>query len=123
MAAIAKRFDTPRVGHYRSTKYGQPENHQYITLWKYTNSGCFNNQQTVEHLVGRVTEQLEIDSLTLLNEIKSERFSTALELNEELLSLFLPNSYEMYWNISATDFCDRMRVENDRFWNDSRSKA
>ena len=39
---------------------------------------------------------------------------------EELLSLFLPNSYEMYWNISAAEFCQRMQRENDLFWNESR---
>ena len=74
--------------------------------------------------MGRVVEQLEIDSLVLLNEIKSERFSTAVKLSsEELLSFFLPNSYEMYWNISAADFCDRMRVENDRFWDGTEKKS
>ena len=122
LVAIAKRFDTPRVGHFRIKP--SMGNQKIINTLRSGNTPIqvvFNNQQTVEHLVGRVTEQLEIDSLTLLNEIKSERFSTAVELsNEELLSLFLPNSYEMYWNISATDFCDRMRVENDRFWNDDR---
>ena len=74
-------------------------------------------------MAGHVAKQLEIDSLVLLNEIKSERFSNDGKLSsDELLSLFLPNSYEMYWNISAADFCDRMRVENDRFWNDNREE-
>ena len=124
LAAIAKRFDKPRVGHFRIKP--SMGNQQIINTLRSGNTPIqvvFNNQQTVEHLVGRVAEQLEIDSLTLLNEIKSERFSTDVKLtSEELLSLFLPNSYEMYWNISAADFCDRMRVENDRFWDANREE-
>ena len=118
LAAIAKRFETPRAGHFRIKP--SMGNQQIINTLRSGNTPIqvvFNNQQTVEHLAGRVAEQLEIDSLTLLNEIKSERFSTDVKLSsDELLSLFLPNSYEMYWNISVADFCDRMRIENDRFW-------
>ena len=90
IATIAKRFDTPRVGHFR-IKPGMG-NQQIINTLRSGNTPIqvvFNNQQTVEHLVGRVAEQLEIDSLVLLNEIKSERFSTAVKLSsEELLSFF-----------------------------------
>jgi UPF0755 protein len=81
----------------------------------------FNNQQTIAHLAGRVAEQLELDSLSLTKEIESTYFMDSVNLNrEELLSLFLPNSYEMYWNISAAEFCQRMQRENDLFWNENR---
>ncbi|MEC7659202.1 MAG: endolytic transglycosylase MltG, partial [Bacteroidota bacterium] len=109
LAAIAKRFETPRAGHFRIKP--SMGNQQIINTLRSGNTPIqvvFNNQQTVEHLAGRVAEQLEIDSLTLLNEIKSENFSTDVKLSsDELLSLFLPNSYEMYWNISVADFCER----------------
>src|SRR5690606_28598415 len=36
------------------------------------------------------------------------------------LSLYIPNTYEFYWNTSAEGFRDRMRKEYERFWNDSR---
>ena len=98
LAAITKRFDTPRAGHFRIKP--NMGNQQIINTLRSGNTPIqvvFNNQQTVEHLAGRVAEQLEIDSLTLLNEIKSERFSNDTKLSsDELLSLFLPNSYEMY---------------------------
>ena len=81
----------------------------------------FNNQQTIAHLASRVAEQLQLDSLSLIKEIESPYFMDSVNLNrEELLSLFLPNSYEMYWNISAAKFCQRMQRENDLFWNESR---
>lgn len=122
LAAKAKRFDTPRVGHF--VLEPNMGNQQIINTLRSGNTPIqvvFNNQQTIEHLAGRVAEQLEIDSLSLINEMRNQYFVDSVGLNqEELLSLFLPNSYEMYWNISAAEFCQRMKRENDLFWNDKR---
>ena len=122
LAAKAKRFDTPRIGHF--VLKPSMGNQQIINALRSGNTPIqvvFNNQQTIAHLAGRVAEQLELDSLSLTKEIESPYFMELVNLNrEELLSLFLPNSYEMYWNISAAEFCQRMQRENDLFWNESR---
>ena len=122
LAAKAKRFDTPRIGHF--VLKPSMGNQQIINALRSGNTPIqvvFNNQQTIAHLAGRVAEQLELDSLSLIKEIESPYFMDSVNLNrEELLSLFLPNSYEMYWNISAAEFCQRMQRENDLFWNESR---
>ena len=122
LAAKAKRFDTPRIGHF--VLKPSMGNQQIINALRSGNRPIqvvFNNQQTIAHLAGRVAEQLELDSLSLIKEIESPYFMESVNLNrEELLSLFLPNSYEMYWNISAAEFCQRMQRENDLFWNESR---
>ena len=122
LAAKAKRFDTPRIGHF--VLKPNMGNQQIINALRSGNTPIqvvFNNQQTIAHLAGRVAEQLELDSLSLIKEIESPYFMESVNLNrEELLSLFLPNSYEMYWNISAAEFCQRMQRENDLFWNESR---
>jgi UPF0755 protein len=122
LAAKAKRFDTPRIGHFvLNPSMG---NQQIINALRSVNTPIqvvFNNQQTIAHLAGRVAEQLQLDSLSLIKEIESPYFMDSVNLNgEELLSMFLPNSYEMYWNISAAEFCQRMKRENDLFWNESR---
>lgn len=122
LAAKAKRFDTPRIGHF--VLKPSMGNQQIINALRSVNTPIqvvFNNQQTIAHLAGRVAEQLQLDSLSLIKEIESPYFMDSVNLNrEELLSLFLPNSYEMYWNISAAEFCQRMKRENDLFWNESR---
>ena len=122
LAAKAKRFDTPRIGHF--VLKPSMGNQQIINALRSGNTPIqvvFNNQQTIAHLAGRVAEQLELDSLSLTKEIESPYFMESVNLNrEELLSLFLPNSYEMYWNISAAEFCQRMQRENDLFWNENR---
>ena len=122
LAAKAKRFDTPRIGHF--VLKPSMGNQQIVNTLRSGNTPIqvvFNNQQTIAHLAGRVAEQLELDSLSLTKEIESPYFMDSVNLNrEELLSLFLPNSYEMYWNISAAEFCQRMQKENDLFWNENR---
>ena len=122
LAAKAKRFDTPRIGHF--VLKPSMGNQQIINTLRSGNTPIqvvFNNQQTIAHLAGRIAEQLELDSLSLTKEIESPYFMDSVNLNrEELLSLFLPNSYEMYWNISAAEFCQRMQRENDLFWNENR---
>ena len=41
---------------------------------------------------------------------------------ETLPSLFIPNTYEVYWNMSADAFMKRMQKEHAAFWNNDRLK-
>lgn len=82
---------------------------------------AFNNQETFEGLAGRIASQIEADSLSILIAITSEEFlkSNGFEL-KTALGLYIPNSYEFFWNTSAEQFRDRMLKEYQRFWNASR---
>ncbi|WOD43671.1 endolytic transglycosylase MltG [Hwangdonia lutea] len=81
----------------------------------------FNNQETLEKLAGRVATQIEADSLSLLNAMKDEAFMAEHHFTEETaLGMYIPNSYEFFWNTSAEKFTSRMLKEYNRFWNGSR---
>lgn len=81
----------------------------------------FNNQDFPELLAGRIAEQIEADSLSLLKVIKDEAFLQKNNLSEaSQLNIYLPNTYEMYWNTSAEEFRDRMWKEYNRFWDENR---
>ena len=83
----------------------------------------FNNQNSLEKLAGRIAFQIEADSLSLLNAMKDEAFYTENNFKTETaLGMYLPNSYEFFWNTSAEEFRDRMLKEYNRFWNESRLK-
>ncbi len=83
----------------------------------------FNNQERLENLAGNISNQIEADSISLLNAMRDPEFLKEVGLNEDTaLSLYIPNTYEFYWNTSATAFRDRMRKEYDRFWNEDRMK-
>ncbi len=81
----------------------------------------FNNQNSLELLSGRISKQIEADSVALLAAFKDMAFREKNGFNEAtILGMFIPNSYEFFWNTSAEGFRDRMLNEYHRFWNDTR---
>ncbi len=83
----------------------------------------FNNQERLEDLAGHVANQIEADSLSLLKAMRDPKFLREVGLNEETaLSLYIPNTYEFYWNSSAQTFRNRMKKEHRRFWGGERNQ-
>ena len=82
---------------------------------------AFNNQERLENFAGRVGSQIEADSLSLLTSFKDSIFLKENGFNEEnVLVMFIPNTYEIYWNTSAEKFRDKMIKEYRNFWNKER---
>ena len=81
----------------------------------------FNNQERLEDFAGHIATQIEPDSATLMraflnpNFLKENGFTDATAL-----AMYIPNTYEFYWNTSAEDFRDRMLKEYERFWTPER---
>ncbi|GHA34734.1 aminodeoxychorismate lyase [Salinimicrobium marinum] len=88
-------------------------------------SVSFNNQERLENLAGRISRQIEADSVELLQVMKDSTFLAQNEFTQRnALGMYIPNKYEFFWNTSAEEFRSRMLRENKRFWNERRlSKA
>jgi UPF0755 protein len=83
----------------------------------------FNNQSTLEKLAGRISKEIEADSSSLLKAMTDSTFLVENKFNEATaLGMYLPNSYEFFWNTPAGAFRDRMLKEYNRFWSDTRTK-
>jgi UPF0755 protein len=83
---------------------------------------AFNNQERLENFAGRVGSQIEPDSLDLLKTFKDSTFLKENGFTDEnVLVVFIPNTYEVYWNISAEKFRDKMIKEYRNFWNKERT--
>lgn len=85
----------------------------------------FNNQESLQKLAGRIAPQIEADSASLIKAMGEIAFLKENDFNyATALGMYLPNSYEFFWNTSAEDFRSRMLKEYHRFWTESRvSKA
>lgn len=82
---------------------------------------AFNNQERLENFAGRIGSQIEADSLSLLDAFRDKKFLEENGFTEEnVLSMFVPNSYEFFWNTNATKFRDKMAKEYRKFWTDAR---
>ena len=125
---LAKKLDYPQYiksGHY-VIKDGM-NNNQILNMLR---SGSqtpvkftFNNIRTLEQLASRIDEQLELDSLDFINAVNNNDSLKEMGFNSHnYASLFIPNTYEVYWNINADEFADKMINEYKRFWNEERLK-
>ena len=88
---------------------------------KLTVDVIFNNIDNEYELAGKISTQIEADSLSLINSFKDLDFFKSNGFNQyNFLSIFLPNSYNFYWDTNAESFRSRMLKEYNLFWNDSR---
>ncbi len=70
-----------------------------------------------------MSKQLERDSLTLLKAFRNIDYIHKKGFTQDnALSMYIPNTYEVYWNISAKGFQDRMYKEYQSFWNTNRTQ-
>ena len=82
---------------------------------------AFNNQERLENLCERLSSQIEPDTTKLLAAFRDTAFLQKNGFsNETVFAMFLPNTYQVYWNISAEKFRDKMLEEYNKFWNKDR---
>lgn len=83
----------------------------------------FNGLHTVNELITRVGRRIEADSASLQQAINDNGYLSKYGFNtDNIQALFIPNTYEFYWNTSFDDFFDRMAKEYKTFWTDTRKQ-
>lgn len=85
----------------------------------------FNNVRTLNQIAGKIGRQLEADSSQIIGFLSDDSNYTEDGFKKEnIIDLFIPNTYEFYWNTNARELYTRMLKEYKLFWNDQRlSKA
>jgi UPF0755 protein len=83
----------------------------------------FQNIRTTEELAGKISGQIEADSISLIKLLRNSTYLDQFGVNPTTsFILFIPNTYEFFWNTSAEKFLERMYKEKKKFWNDDRLK-
>lgn len=123
MAKIRQYKDAVKPGHYSLNANSAYWN--TLTKLYYGNQDpvhiTINKHRTAKSLCTYLGRKLEIDAEDLLSEISdsckcSQRgFST-----ENIMCMFVQNTYDVYWTVSAEKFLDRMEKEYNNFWNEKR---
>ncbi len=76
-----------------------------------------NNERLLASVASQVSYFIEPDSANILSSILDPKIMSKYELSpENMMSLFIPNTYEVYWDISGSEFLARMKKENEKFW-------
>lgn len=83
----------------------------------------FNNIRTKAQFAGYIGRKLEIDSVKFLEMLNDEQFVGKFGFNKEtVFTVFIPNTYELFWNTNQQKFFSRMYDEHQKFWNADRKK-
>ena len=80
----------------------------------------FSYARKIDDLAEKITDKLK-NSGEELKEYLYENLDKYQGFNElDIISIFLPDTYEVYWNISPKNLVDRMYSEYKKFWNGNR---
>ena len=113
----------------KSGRYRLTDDMSNIELVRMLRSGrqipvnvTFNNIRLNTQLAGAATRTIEADSVGVMalltdSAYLAEHFNLT---TQTVLSLFIPNTYEFFWNTSPTGFMERMAKEHERFWTEAR---
>ena len=72
----------------------------------------FNNQHRLELLAGRISKQIETDSISLIRAFTDSLFLAKHGFaKKNTIGMYVPNTYEFLWNTSAEGFRNRMYRE------------
>jgi len=78
--------------------------------------------RNIETMAGYLAKSLEADSTEIMAALGDEQIMKAHGFRKETyISMFIPNTYEVYWTITPLQLLDRMKKEYDAFWNNERT--
>lgn len=85
----------------------------------------FNNVRTLNELAGKIGKQINADSAQIMEFFSNPgNYSKDGFTRENVISVFIPNTYQFFWNTTASQLYSRMLGEYHKFWNKERlSKA
>lgn len=123
---LARYYDYPgkiRTGHYPI----HPNDRMYQTFLRISRGHqepvklSFNNVRTRGQLARCLSNQLMLDSAEIATKLYDSVYCAKLGYREEtIIALFIPNTYEIYWDIPVDKLFQRMQKEHDTFWNPER---
>ena len=115
----------PRTGHYQI----KPSETMFDVYRKFRNGTqspvrvTVPQVRTIDQLASRLSRQLMLDSTAIASALHDSAYCAQLGYTWQTLpALFIPNTYEMWWNTSMDKFMQRMLRENKAFWTDVRQK-
>ncbi|MDR1974593.1 MAG: endolytic transglycosylase MltG [Bacteroidales bacterium] len=86
----------------------------------------FNRLVSIEDAAGKLSKNLEIDSVALFKILSDDEFLSNYSLDEEpvttktVLACFVPNTYHVFWDVSPEELFHRLYFEQNKFWNKER---
>jgi len=115
--------------HIRSGRYAVKPGENVLTVWRHLRNGLqasvaltIPEARTMDRLAGVIAKKLMLDSAAVAGSLRDSAFCARYGYDTcTVAALFVPDTYDVYWNTSLDKLMERMRKEHDRFWNDERT--
>ena len=79
--------------------------------------------RTLNKLSAELSKKLMIDSTSILQALTDEATCEKYGYDTTTIAcMFIPNTYDIYWNSSVEKLLDRMKKESEKFWNSDRTQ-
>ena len=99
-------------------------NYEMITMLRSGNQTpiklTFAYARKIEDLAEKITTKLNMTKEDLLNYLNENINNYSGFKKTDIISIFLPDTYEVYWNISPKKLTNKMYSEYKKFWNEER---
>lgn len=123
---IAKKKNYP--SRIKPGRYKIDSGMNYLTLIDMLRSGMqaavnvtFNNIRTINQIAGKIGDRIEADSSQIVLFFSDpENYRKDGFTRENIISVFIPNTYNLFWNTNAGGLYSRMLAEYSKFWNEER---
>ena len=77
--------------------------------------------RTIDRLAGALARKLMLDSADVAIHLSDSAYCARWGYDTATVAaLFVPNTYDIYWNVGLDRLMERMEKENQKFWNDER---
>ena len=114
--------------HVRSGRYAIEPGDGPVTVFRRLKNGqqsSFNltipEVRTLDRLAAVLGQKLMLDSATIADALYSEETCQHYGYDTTTIAaMFVPNTYDVYWNMSTDKLLERMQKEHDRFWDGER---
>ena len=114
--------------HIRSGRYAIQPGEGVISMLRKLKNGhqeplrlTIPESKTTDRLAGALSKKLMMDSLALSILLRDSAFCAAQGYDTTtIVCMFVPDTYEVYWNTSIENLMSRLKKEHDKFWDKSR---
>ena len=116
--------------HVRTGRYAIKSGEGTLTIWRHMKNGLQEpvnltvpSVRTTDKLASELSKRLMLDSATISKALCDETTCEKYGYDTATIAcMFIPNTYDLYWNTSLDKLLARMKKESDRFWNFERTQ-
>lgn len=116
--------------HIRTGRYAIHPGDGSLKTWRHLKNGLQEpvnltvpSVRTLDKLAAELGRKLMLDSATICHALTDEATCEKYGYDTATIAcMFIPNTYDIYWNVSLDKLLSRMKKESDKFWNFERTQ-